>query len=161
MAAGYLELVTGEITVFSGSSHPDFVEELCQILGVALAPARTMRFSNDCLQVQQRANCRRRDVYVVQSLVPPVQENLVELLLLLDAASARRVRGPHQCRHPALRVRPAHKKDAPRISIGPRLVADLFATAGATRVLTMALYAPQVHGFFTDALSRGVGSGTP
>jgi ribose-phosphate pyrophosphokinase len=59
---------------------------MCQILGVELAHARTTRFSNDCLQVQLRANCRQRDVYIVQSLVPPAQENLVELLLMLDAA---------------------------------------------------------------------------
>ena len=78
--------VTGEITVFSGSAHHEFAEEMCQILGVELFDARTTRFSNDCLQVQLRANCRQRDVYVVQSLVPPVQENLFELLLMLDAA---------------------------------------------------------------------------
>jgi ribose-phosphate pyrophosphokinase len=140
--------VTGEITVFSGSSDPDFAQELCQILGVALAPARTMRFSNDCLQVQLRANCRQRDVYVIQSLVPPVQENLVELLLMLDAArgaSAAHITAviPH------FAYARSDKKDAPRISIGARLVADLLATAGATRVLTMALHAPQVHGFFS------------
>ena len=148
VAGRYLELVTGEITVFSGSSHPDFAEELCQILGVELAPARTMRFSNDCLQVQLRANCRQRDVYVIQSLVPPVQENLVELLLMLDAArgaSAAHITAviPH------FAYARSDKKDAPRISIGARLVADLLATAGATRVLTMALHAPQVHGFFS------------
>ena len=146
--ARYLESVTGEITVFSGSAHPDFAEEMCQILGVELAPSRTTRFSNDCLQVQLRANCRQRDVYVVQSLVPPVQENLVELLLMLDAArgaSAAHITAviPH------FAYARSDKKDAPRISIGARLVADLLATAGATRVLTMTLHAPQVHGFFS------------
>jgi ribose-phosphate pyrophosphokinase len=140
--------VTGEITVFSGSAHPTFAEEMCRILGVELAPCRTTRFSNDCLQVQLRANCRQRDVYVVQSLVPPVQENLVELLLMLDAArgaSAAHITAviPH------FAYARSDKKDAPRISIGARLVADLLATAGATRVLTMALHAPQVHGFFS------------
>jgi len=140
--------VTGEITVFSGSAHPAFAEDMCRILGVELAPSRTTRFSNDCLQVQLRANCRQRDVYVVQSLVPPVQENLVELLLMLDAArgaSAAHITAviPH------FAYARSDKKDAPRISIGARLVADLLATAGATRVLTMALHAPQVHGFFS------------
>jgi ribose-phosphate pyrophosphokinase len=140
--------VTGEITVFSGSGHPDFAGEMCQILGVELAPARTTRFSNDCLQVQLRANCRQRDVYIVQSLVPPVQENLFELLLMLDAArgaSAAHITAviPH------FAYARSDKKDAPRISIGARLVADLLATAGATRVLTMTLHAPQVHGFFS------------
>ncbi len=140
--------MTGEITVFSGSAHHEFAEEMCQILGVELFHARTTRFSNDCLQVQLRANCRQRDVYVVQPLVPPVQENLFELLLMLDAArgaSAAHITAviPH------FAYARSDKKDAPRISIGARLVADMIATAGATRVLTMALHAPQVHGFFS------------
>lgn len=140
--------VTGDITVFSGSAHHEFAEEMCQILGVDLSPSRTTRFSNDCLQVQLRANCRQRDVYIVQPLVPPVQENLVELLLMLDAArgaSAAHITAviPH------FAYARSDKKDAPRISIGARLVADLIASAGATRVVTMALHAPQVHGFFS------------
>jgi ribose-phosphate pyrophosphokinase len=140
--------VTGEITVFSGSAHHAFAEEMCSILGVDLFQTRTTRFSNDCLQVQLRANCRQRDVYVVQPLVPPVQENLFELLLMLDAArgaSAAHITAviPH------FAYARSDKKDAPRISIGARLVADMLAASGATRVLTMALHAPQVHGFFS------------
>jgi len=140
--------MTGEITVFSGSAHPEFAAEMCAELRVELSPARNSRFSNDCLQVQLRANCRRRDVYIVQSLVPPVQEHLFELLLMLDAArgaSAAHITAviPH------FAYARSDKKDAPRISIGARLVADMLATAGATRVLTMALHAPQVHGFFS------------
>jgi ribose-phosphate pyrophosphokinase len=140
--------VTGEITVFSGSAHHDFAEEMCAILGVELSQTRTTRFSNDCLQVQLRANCRQRDVYIVQPLVPPVQENLMELLLMMDAArgaSAAHITAviPH------FAYARSDKKDAPRISIGARLVADMLQTAGATRVLTMALHAPQVHGFFS------------
>jgi ribose-phosphate pyrophosphokinase len=140
--------VTGEITVFTGSAHPEFAAEMCGILGVELSPARTIRFSNDCLQVQLRANCRQRDVYIVQSLVPPVQENLFELLLMLDAArgaSAAHITAviPHYA------YARSDKKDAPRISIAARLVADMLATSGATRVLTMTLHAPQVHGFFS------------
>jgi len=118
------------------------------VLGQELAPTNVQRFSNDCLQVQLRASCRERDVYIVQTLVQPVQENLVELLLMLDAA-----RGAGAARITAVIPHYAYarsdKKDAPRISIGGRLVADLIATAGADRVLTMALHAPQVHGFFS------------
>ncbi|HYP43739.1 MAG TPA: ribose-phosphate pyrophosphokinase [Propionibacteriaceae bacterium] len=140
--------MTGDITVFSGSAHPQFAEEMCRILGVELSHSRTTRFSNDCLQVQLRGNCRQRDVYVVQPLVPPVQENLFELLLMLDAArgaSAAHITAviPH------FAYARSDKKDAPRISIGAKLVADMIAAAGATRVLTMALHAPQVHGFFS------------
>ena len=140
--------MTGAITVFSGSSHPAFAAAMCAELGVELSPSRTSRFSNDCLQVQLRDNCRQRDVYVVQSLVPPVQDNLVELLLMLDAArgaSAAHITAviPH------FAYARSDKKNAPRISIGARLVADMLVAAGATRVLTMALHAPQVHGFFS------------
>ncbi len=140
--------MTGEITVFSGSAHPEFAEEMCRILGVELSPSRTTRFSNDCLQVQLRANCRQRDVYIVQTLVPPVQDNLFELLLMLDAA-----RGATAAHITAVIPHYAYarsdKKDASRISIGGRLVADMLATAGVHRVMTMTLHAPQVHGFFS------------
>lgn len=140
--------MTGDITVFSGSAHREFAEEMCQILGVELSPSRTTRFSNDCLQTQLRANCRQRDVFIVQPLVQPVQDNLVELCLMLDAArgaSAAHITAviPH------FAYARSDKKDAPRISIGARLVADMLATAGATRVITMAMHSPQVHGFFS------------
>ncbi|HBX81771.1 MAG: ribose-phosphate diphosphokinase [Propionibacteriaceae bacterium] len=137
-----------DITVFSGQAHEAFAQEVCDLLGVPLSTSRLSRFSNDCLQVQLRANCRRRDVFIVQPLVPPVQENLMELLMMIDAArgaSASHVNVviPHYA------YARSDKKDAPRISIGGRLVADLLATAGATRVLTMALHSEQVHGFFS------------
>ena len=138
----------GEIGVFSGSAHTEFAEEICAELGVGLLPTHIQRFSNDCLQVQLRANCRQRDVFLVQPLVPPVQEHLMELLLMLDAArgaSAAQITAVI----PFYSYARSDKKDAPRISIGGRLVADLLATAGASRVLTMALHAPQVHGFFS------------
>lgn len=121
---------------------------MCDILGVGLAESNTTRFSNDCLQTQLGANCRRRDVFIVQPLAPPVQENLVELMLMLDAArgaSAQHITAviPH------FAYARSDKKDAPRISIGARLVADLLASAGADRVVTMALHSEQVHGFFS------------
>ena len=106
------------------------------------------RFSNDCLQVQLQVNCRQRDVYIVQPLVPPTQEHLMELLLMIDAA-----RGASAAQITAVMPHYAYarsdKKDASRISIGGRLVADLLVAAGVDRVLTMTLHAPQVHGFFS------------
>ncbi|WP_219414648.1 ribose-phosphate diphosphokinase [Pseudonocardia nigra] len=136
-----------DITIFSGSAHPELAAAICHHLDVPLAPSRTTRFANDCLEVQLQANCRERDVFVVQPLVPPVQENLVELLLMLDAA-----RGASAARitvvMPHFAYARSDKKDAPRISIGARLMADLMQTAGADRVLTMTLHSPQVHGFF-------------
>ncbi|MFZ1383328.1 MAG: ribose-phosphate pyrophosphokinase [Propionicimonas sp.] len=137
-----------DITIFSGHAHREFAEEMCSILGLELSPSRLSRFSNDCLQVQLRANCRRRDVYIVQPLVPPVQENLMELLMMVDAA--RGASADHvTVVMPHYAYARSDKKDAPRISIGGRLVADLLHTAGANRVLTMALHAQQVHGFFS------------
>ena len=137
-----------EIVVFSGSAHPALAERVCAHLGVPLSETRISRFSNDCLQAQLLANCRQRDVYIVQPLVPPTQDSLMELLLMIDAArgaSASQITAviPHYA------YARSDKKDASRISLGGRLVADLIATAGATRVLTMNLHAPQVHGFFS------------
>lgn len=137
-----------DITVFSGSAHPELAAEICTHLHTALEPSQLTRFANDCLEVQLLANCRDRDVYLIQPLVPPVQEHLVELLLMINAArgaSAGRITVvmPHYA------YARSDKKDVPRISIGGRLVADLLATAGASRVLTMTLHSPQVHGFFS------------
>jgi len=137
-----------EIGIFSGSAHPQLAREVCDHLGLPLYPATINRFSNDCLQAQLHANCRESDIFLIQPLVPPVQEHLMELLFMLDAA-----RGASAARITAVMPHYAYarsdKKDAPRISIGGRLVADLLATAGANRVLTMTLHAPQVHGFFS------------
>jgi ribose-phosphate pyrophosphokinase len=137
-----------DIAVFSGSAHPELAAEICTHLDVPLHPVRVSRFANDCLEVQLQANCRERDVFLIQPLVPPVQEHLVELLLMLDAArgaSAGRITVvlPHYA------YARSDKKDAPRISIGARLVADLLVSAGADRVLAMTLHSPQVHGFFS------------
>jgi ribose-phosphate pyrophosphokinase len=142
------ERIVRDIAVFSGSAHPELAAEVCAHLGVPLSPARISRFANDCLEAQLQANCRERDVFLVQPLVAPVQENLVELLLMCDAArgaSAGRITVvmPHYA------YARSDKKDAPRISIGGRLVADLLVAAGASRVLAMTLHSPQVHGFFS------------
>ena len=137
-----------EIVIFSGSAHPTLSADICAHLGVPVRPVRLTRFANDCLEVQLQANCRERDVFVIQPLGPPVQENLVELLLMLDAArgaSAARVTAVI----PYYAYARSDKKSMPRISIGGRLVADLLATAGASRVLAMTLHSPQVHGFFS------------
>ena len=137
-----------DIAVFTGSAHPRLAAEICEHLGVPLLPTRTSRFANDCIEVQLQGNCRERDVFLIQPLVPPTQENLVELLFMCDAArgaSAGRITVvlPHYA------YARSDKKDAPRISIGGRLVADLLNTAGADRILAMTLHSPQVHGFFS------------
>lgn len=142
-----------DIVVFSGSAHRDLAEAVCNELGVPLSPSETVRFSNDCLQVQLLANCRQRDVFIVQPLVPPTQDHLMELLLMVDAArgasaAAITVVIPHYA------YARSDKKDASRISIGGKLVADMLETAGVNRVVTMTLHAPQVHGFFAMPLDH-------
>jgi len=137
-----------KIVVFSGSAHPDLARGLCRRLSVPLSRSTTTTFSNDCLGVQLLANCREADVFIVQPLATPVQHHLMELLQMLDAArgaSAARITAviPHYA------YARSDKKDAPRISIAARLVADLLVAAGAGRVLTMTLHSPQVHGFFS------------
>src|SRR5436305_5630451 len=136
------------IVIFSGSAHPSLASAVCSELGVDLSPSSLQRFSNDCFGVRLNVNCREKDVFVIQPLTKPVQDHLVELLLMLDAArgaSASRITAVI----PYYAYARSDKKDAPRISIAARLVADLLVTAGANRVLTMTLHAPQVHGFFS------------
>lgn len=142
-----------EIVVFTGSAHPGLARSICTHLGVPLSDVDIKRFSNDCLQAQLMANCRQRDVYIIQPLVPPTQEHLMELLLMIDAAkgaSAAQVTAviPH------FAYARSDKKDASRISLGGRLVADMLQTAGADRIITMALHAPQVHGFFSTPVDH-------
>ncbi|GAA0206337.1 MULTISPECIES: ribose-phosphate pyrophosphokinase [unclassified Aeromicrobium] len=142
-----------DIVVFSGSAHRSLAEAICNELGTTLSPSETVRFSNDCLQSQLHANCRQRDVYIVQPLVPPTQDHLMELLLMVDAARGASAASitvvvPH------FAYARSDKKDASRISIGGKLVADMMATAGVSRVVTMTLHAPQVHGFFSMPLDH-------
>lgn len=98
--------------------------------------------------VQLGASVRGRAVYLVQSLVPPVSDHLMELLMMIDIAKGAAAREIHAI-IPYFSYARSDKKDAPRISITARLVADLLRTAGATHIMTMALHSPQVHGFFS------------
>jgi ribose-phosphate pyrophosphokinase len=137
-----------EIVVFSGSAHRPLAKAICEELGVELSSVELTRFSNDCLQAQLQANCRQRDVYIVQPLVPPTQEHLMELLLMIDAArgaSAQQITAVI----PYYAYARSDKKDASRLSIGGKLVADMLTAAGVHRVITMTLHAPQVHAFFS------------
>ncbi|MBL7183197.1 MAG: ribose-phosphate pyrophosphokinase [Anaerolineae bacterium] len=144
-----------EVRFFSGSSHPQLAADIASYLGVPLDETAITRFSNDNLYIQLGASVRSRTVFIVQSLSPPVNDHLVELLMMLDIARAASAKEVHAI-IPYFSFARSDKKDAPRISITARLVADLLQTAGATHVMTMVLHSPQVHGFFsvpTDPLS--------
>jgi len=137
----------GEMKVFSGSSHPDLARGIATHMGMPLGRLKVTRFSNENIKVKVEENVREADVFVIQSSCPPVSDNLMELLILIDAlkfASAARITAVL----PYFPYARSDKKDEARISITARLVADLLETAGADRVLTMTLHAPQILGFF-------------
>jgi ribose-phosphate pyrophosphokinase len=140
---------------FCGSSHPQLAQDIAEFLGLPLSPTRISRFSNDNLYIQLGKSVRGRRVYIVQSLFPPVNDHLVELFMMLDIARSAAAREVHAI-IPYFSFARSDKKDAPRISITARLIADLLQSAGATHVMTMMLHSPQVHGFFgvpTDPLT--------
>ncbi len=146
---------TQDVRFFCGQSHPALAQGIADYLGVPLEKTHFRRFSNDCMEVQLGASVRSRTVFIVQSLVKPVSENLMELLIMLDIAHKAGATNIHAI-IPYYAYARSDKKDAPRISITARLVADLLVTAGATHVMTMTLHSPQVHGFFsvpTDVLT--------
>ena len=145
----------GEVRFFSGSSNPQLAGKIASRLGVPLEDTHITRFSNDNLYIQLGASVRYRRVYIVQSLSQPVNDHLMELLMMIDIARSAAASEVHAI-IPYYSFGRSDKKDAPRISITARLVADLLKTAGATHVMSMMFHSPQVHGFFgipTDPLS--------
>ncbi len=150
-----LQVNNNDVRFFAGSSNPCLAEGICDYLGLELASTSIKRFSNDNLFIQLGASVRSRTVYLVQSLSPPVNEHLMELLMMIDIARSAAAREIHAI-IPYYSFARSDKKDAPRVSITARLVADLLKAAGATHVMTMTLHSPQVHGFFsvpTDPLT--------
>ncbi len=148
----------GEVRLFSGSSNPQLAESIAAKLGVPLDGTHISRFSNDNLYIQLSASVRYRRVYIVQSLSQPVNDSLMELLMMIDIARGAAASEIHAI-IPYYSFGRSDKKDAPRISITARLVADLLKTAGATHVMSIMFHSPQVHGFFgipTDPLSSRI-----
>jgi len=144
-----------DVRIFSGQSHPTFAQGVADYLGVPLEKTLFRRFSNDCTEVQLGASVRSRNVFIIQSLSKPVSEHLLELFIMLDIAQSAGARSVHAI-IPYYSYARSDKKDAPRISIIARLVANLLVTAGSTHIMTMTLHSPQVHGFFsvpTDVLT--------
>lgn len=134
------------LKVMAGSSNPQLAQEVCDYLDIPLGRLSTERGANDNIKVKIEENVREDDVFVMQTSCSPVNDHLIELLLIIDAlkyASARRITAvlPY---YPYVR---SDKKDEPRISITARLVADLLKTAGADRILTMTLHSPQIVAF--------------
>ncbi|WP_066725817.1 ribose-phosphate pyrophosphokinase [Desulfuromonas sp. DDH964] len=136
-----------KIRIFSGNSNVPLASEICACLGVPLAKAKVRNFSDGEIMVEIGENVRGRDVYVIQSTCEPSNNNLMELLVMVDAlkrASAARITAVM----PYFGYARQDRKVAPRTPITSKLVADLIATAGTDRVLTMDLHAGQIQGFF-------------
>jgi len=151
-------ILAEEVRFFSGSSNQPLAASIAAELGVPLEDTHVKRFSNDNLYIQLGASVRYRRVYIVQSLSQPVNDHLMELLMMIDIARGAAASEIHAI-IPYYSFGRSDKKDAPRISITARLVADLLKTAGATHVMSIMFHSPQVHGFFgipTDPLSSRV-----
>jgi ribose-phosphate pyrophosphokinase len=136
-----------KLKVFSGNSNQLLAEEICRYLHLPLSQAQVRRFSDGEIFVEVGENVRGADVFVVQSTSPPVNDHLLELLIMLDAfrrASARRITAVV----PYYGYARQDRKVAPRVPISAKLVADLISTAGAGRVLCMDLHSGQIGGFF-------------
>ena len=149
------KLNTNDFRFFNGSSHPDLAAGIAEYLELSLETTKVRRFSNDNMYVQLGASVRGRVVFILQSLNRPVNDHLMELLMMVDIAHGA---GAYQIHAiiPYFSYARSDKKDAPRISITARLIADLLKTAGVTHLMTMTLHSPQVHGFFcmpTDPLT--------
>lgn len=135
-----------EPRIFSGSSNPGFTEKICEYLKISQGQIELKKFSDGELWAKYKENIRGRDVYLVQSTMPPA-ENLMELLVMIDAAkrsSAKRVTAVI----PYFGYARQDRKDQPRVSITAKLIANLITVAGADRVITMDLHAAQIQGFF-------------
>ena len=133
--------------VFSGSANPALCQQICQYLGVTLGEVKLARFSDGEVNFQILENVRGKDVFLVQPTCPPVSENLLELLIMVDAfkrSSAQRITTVL----PYYGYGRQDRKDKPRVPISAKLVGDLLSAAGAHRLLTMDLHVGQIQGFF-------------
>ena len=136
------------LAIFSGNSNPELAKRICSYLEVPLGNAKVKTFSDGEIQIEVNENVRLKDIFVIQSTCHPVNNSLVELLLMIDAfkrSSVRRVTAVM----PYYGYARQDKKVAPRVPISARLVADLLITAGAGRIITMDLHAGQIQGFFS------------
>ncbi len=136
-----------KLAIFSGNANPQLAKDICQDLRVKLQDALVGRFSEGEIRVKINENVRGKDVFIVQPTCPPTNDNLMELLIMIDAlrrASAQRITAVI----PYFGYARQDRKDQPRVPITAKLVANLLTVAGASRILTMDLHAGQIQGFF-------------
>ncbi|MBI2287521.1 MAG: ribose-phosphate pyrophosphokinase [Chloroflexi bacterium] len=136
-----------ELKVFTGNANPALARAVTEYLGMPLGKCEVFEFSNENIFVRILENVRQRDIFIIQPICSPVNKNLVELLIMLDAfkrASAERITAVV----PYYGYGRTDKKDQPRVPITARLLADLLTVAGANRLLTVDFHAAQIQGFF-------------
>ncbi|MCX5695729.1 MAG: ribose-phosphate pyrophosphokinase [Candidatus Omnitrophica bacterium] len=136
-----------KLAIFSGNAHPELAGDICKYLKVKRSEALVTRFSEGEVRVKINENIRGKDVFVIQPTCPPTNENLMELLIMMDAmrrSSAQRITAVI----PYFGYARQDRKDQPRVPITAKLVANLLTVAGANRILTMDLHAGQIQGFF-------------
>jgi len=136
-----------KLAVFSGNANPELAKKICDFLKIKLCDAFVGRFSEGEIRVKVNENVRGKDVFIVQSTCPPTNDNLMELLIMMDAlkrSSANRITAVI----PYFGYARQDRKDQPRVPITAKLVANLLTVAGANRILTMDLHAGQIQGFF-------------
>lgn len=136
-----------DFAVFTGNSNPVLAKKICKYLGVQLGGAKVKKFSDGEIQIEIEETVRGKDIFIVQSTCPPVNDNLVELLLMIDAfkrSAASRITAVM----PYYGYSRQDKKVVPRVPISARLIADLLTVAGTNRLITMDLHAGQIQGFF-------------
>jgi ribose-phosphate pyrophosphokinase len=136
-----------ELRVFSGNAHPDLAQAISDYLEMPLGQCEAFKFSNENIFVRFCENIRARDVFLVQPIVSPVNDRLMELFVMIDAAK-RASAGRITAVVPYYAYGRSDKKDQPRIPITARLVANFMEAAGADRLLTVDLHAGQIQGFF-------------
>lgn len=137
----------GEMKILSGSANPRLSKGICDYIGTDLCQVTLNRFPDGEIFVKINENIRGRDIFIINPTCPPANDNLVELLIMIDAArraSAQRITAVL----PFYGYARQDRKDQPRVPITAKLVANLLVTAGANRILTMDLHAPQIQGFF-------------
>ena len=139
--------VLDELKIFTGNGHPELAKAVCDYLEIPLGEAEVFKFANDNTFVRIKENIRQRDVFIVQPTCYPVNDNLMELLIMIDACKRASV-GRITAVVPYYGYGRTDKKDQPRVPITARLVADLLTAAGADRMLTVDLHAGQIQGFF-------------
>ncbi|BCX05127.1 MAG: ribose-phosphate pyrophosphokinase [Candidatus Roseilinea sp.] len=138
----------GSIKLFSGTSHPALAQEISDYLGVPLSGREIIKFPNENLFVQLHESVRGQDVFLIQTMCPPVSDNIMELLIAIDCLR-RDSAGRITVVVPYLAYARSDKKDQPRVPITARLLADMIQIAGADRYITVDLHAGQIQGFFS------------